>query len=400
MSSGSHWLPIPLDRPSLDLHAHMLLAEFILHDMDAIVADWEAFAATRLPAAASMNSLALRDHAREILQAVAKDMGTSQSENAQLAKSLGQAPQANHPVETAAQTHAVLRAKSGFNINQLVAEYRALRASVLSLWIDAHGPADSNFIEVIRFNEAIDQAIAESVSFFSTQVEQARNLFLGMLGHDLRTPLQTIEMTATYLKGLNAGAGVSEGASRLVRSGARMRSLLDDLLDFNRTQLGLGINIVATDVNVADLFADELSQLRVAHPDRQIDLEVSGEVRGVWDGPRLQRMLGNLVVNAIKYGSSDIPVHVAVDGGEHELRFEVSNGGLAIDPAILPQIFQPLIRGVKSDDKEQEGASLGLGLHIAREIAEGHGGRIDARSDEVRTTFTVRLPRRGRPEPR
>ena len=371
----------------------MRLADFILHDMDSILAQWEAFAATQLPAAASMNSLALRDHAQQILEAVAKDLSTSQSRDAQAAKSSGQAPQLMSAPETAAQTHAVLRAKSGFNINQLVAEYRALRASVLRLWMDAHGPADPNFDDVIRFNEAIDQAIAESVGFFSKQVDQARNLFLGILGHDLRTPLQTIQMTAAYLGALNAGEKISAAASRLIKSGARMHSLLDDLLDFNRTKLGLGINIAPTAIDVGNLFADELTQLRIAHPGRRVDLEVAGNVHGVWDGPRLQQMLGNLVVNALKYGSPDVPVEVAVNGDKGELRFEVRNGGPAIDPSTLTQIFEPLRRGTRNDDKAHGDASLGLGLYIAREIAKSHGGTIDARSDEVQTVFTVRLPR-------
>ena len=119
----------------------MRLADFILRDMEDILVEWEAFAGTLFPAAASMTPLALRDHAQQILEAVAKDLSTSQSEassgrqipGASLANLIG-AP------ETAAQTHAVLRAQSGFDINQLAAEYRALRASVLRLWIDACQP--------------------------------------------------------------------------------------------------------------------------------------------------------------------------------------------------------------------------------------------------------------------
>src|SRR5579871_654740 len=99
----------------------MRLADFILRDMEAILVAWEAFAATQLPAARHMDSLALRDHAREILQAVSKDISTPQSREAQIAKSLGRAPVLIGAPETAAQTHALLRARSGFDINQLVA---------------------------------------------------------------------------------------------------------------------------------------------------------------------------------------------------------------------------------------------------------------------------------------
>src|SRR6476619_794761 len=114
----------------------MRLAEFILNNMEAVLAEWEAFAATLLPAAGGMTSLALRDHARAILEAVAKDLSTPQTPQAQAEKSKGRAPEAADAPETAAQTHAVLRARGGFDINQLVAEYRALRASVLRLWMD------------------------------------------------------------------------------------------------------------------------------------------------------------------------------------------------------------------------------------------------------------------------
>ena len=137
---------------------------------------------------------------------------------------------------------AVLRsaAKSGFDIKQMVSEYRALRASVLRLAFDAWAPVEAPVDDLIRFNEAIDQALAESVSFFSAHVERSRNLLLGMLGHDMRSPLQAIRMTASFLEALNAGSQVTDAAARLIRSGARMQSLLDGLVDFNRTQLGLG----------------------------------------------------------------------------------------------------------------------------------------------------------------
>lgn len=160
----------------------MRLADFILHDMETILVQWEAFAGTLLPAAANMQALALRDHAQQILQAVAKDLSTAQTREAQAEKSMGRAPTLSGAPETAAQTHALLRARSGFNIRQLAAEYRALRASVLRLWMDDCQPDTPHLDDIIRFNEAIDQALAESVDLFSEQVDQARNLLLGCSG--------------------------------------------------------------------------------------------------------------------------------------------------------------------------------------------------------------------------
>ncbi|MFC0696820.1 sensor histidine kinase [Paraburkholderia humisilvae] len=370
----------------------MRLSDFILEHMEAILSRWEEFAGTLLPAATGMKSLALRDHAQQLLEAVAKDLSTPQSGADQLEKSMGRAPRLADAPETAAQTHALLRAQSGFDINQLIAEYRALRASVLRLWMDEFEPDSHHVEDIVRFNEAIDQAIAESVSFFSAYVNRARNLLLGMLGHDMRSPLQTIQITASYLAALNAGEKVSGAASRLIRSGARMQALLDDMVDYNRSKLGLGISIAPADTDLAQLFADELDQLRVVHPDRQVDLDVLGDCVGVWDGRRLQQLLGNLVLNAIKYGAQDAPVRVTVVGRDAEVLLEVRNVGDAIERSTLDRIFDPLQRGTNHQGGDASG-SLGLGLYIAREIAKAHAGEIDARSDETETVFSVRLPR-------
>ncbi|MCO4880263.1 sensor histidine kinase [Paraburkholderia caribensis] len=375
----------------------MRLADFILRDMEPILVQWEAFAATLQPAAANMESLALRDHAQNILHAAVKDLRTSQTREAQREKSLGRGSSQIDVTETAAQTHALLRARAGFDINQLAAEYRALRASVLRLWMDDCVPEPPQLDDIIRFNEAIDQAIAESIGFFSAQVELSRNLLLGMLGHDMRGPLQAILATASYLAALNDGERVSRAADRMIRSGARMQALLDDLTDFNRTSLGLGIKVAPTSINLAEVLADEVEELRAIHPDRQIELKVSGDPQGVWDGRRVQQLVGNLVLNAIKYGAQDTPVHVTVTGDVTHVHIDVSNRGPAIDSTLLARIFDPLTRGANPHCKHDSADSLGLGLYIASEIVKAHHGVIEARSDETETTFSVTLPRSNEP---
>jgi signal transduction histidine kinase len=214
-----------------------------------------------------------------------------------------------------------------------------------------------------------------------------------MLGHDMRSPLQAIQVTSTYLAALNAGEQVSRAAGRLIRSGARMQALLDDLTAFNRTKLGLGINVVPAYVNLADVLAEELDELRAIHPDRDIELHVTGDLEGVWDSQRLQQLLGNLVLNAIKYGAQDTPVRVMVTGDATHVRIDVSNSGSAIEPATLARIFDPLERGRDRQNQDERAGSLGLGLYIASEIARAHHGVIETRSDETETTFSVSLPR-------
>jgi len=375
----------------------MRLADFILGDMDAILVEWEAFARTLLPAARTMDVTELRDHAREMLSAIATDLVTSQTREAQAEKSKGRAAKPLGAPATAAQTHALLRARSGFNINQLAAEYRALRASVLRLWLESGHTAPHHLDDTIRFSEAIDQALAESIDFFSQQVEQTRNLLLGMLGHDMRSPLQAIRTTAGYLAQLNAGAEVSKAASLLISSGASMQRLLDDLVDFSRTNMGMGISISPTPVDAGEVAVDKLEQICAAFPHRKLEWEVSGDLRGLYDAHRLQQMIGNLVENAIKHGAPGEPVRVRMLGGDSDLLLEVRNFGPPIDPSFMVHMFEPLLRGPKPANHPDAGG-LGLGLYIAREIAKAHRGEIEARSDATETVFSVRLPSRNTQE--
>ena len=371
----------------------MRLSDFIVQNIEAILSEWEAFAATLLPAATDLSPAALRDHAQEILEAIAKDLTTSQTREAQASKSKGRLPMAEDAPDTAAQTHAVLRARSGFDINQLVAEYRALRASVLRLWMDFAPLDQTGTRDMMRFNEAIDQAIAESVGHFHQSVERYRNLLLGMLGHDMRSPLSSIVMTAHYLARLNAGEEISSAAERLIRSGSSMQMLLDDLTDFNRTNLGLGLKIAPAKIDLAKVADDELDQFRALHPAREFEFSASGDTIGRWDGTRMQQMLRNLVSNAIKYGSPNLPVRVTIRGEQPDVHVEVTNSGY-IDPSEVRHLFNPLRRGATDQVPHEAEEGLGLGLFIVREIAKAHGGEVEASCKRELTTFAVRLPRR------
>lgn len=343
-----------------------------------------------------MTTLELRDHAQQILVAGAKDLTTSQTREAQVEKSRGRAVPHQDAPETAAQTHAILRARSGFDINQLVAEYRALRATVIRLWSDTH-PLDSLMVEdVVRFNEAIDQAVGESVSHFHQDVERARNLLIGMLGHDMRTPLSSIVVTASYLAALNAGEQVSVAAQRLIRSGKSIQTLLDDLVDFNRTSLGLGLKVVPSSIDLAAELAEELEQLRSAYPGRPIELEVKGDTAGHWDGGRLKQVLRNLVSNALHSGAPGTPVSVSLAGEDAAVRPAVTNHGNGNTPVSESGIFDPLQRGHAAIPDSDPKSHLGLGLFIVREIVHRHGGDVEMSAAGGRTTFSVRLPRQIR----
>ena len=370
----------------------MRIARFIHSNMEVILAEWDAFAATLTPAASSMTTLELRDHARQILQTIALDVSTPQTAEAQEEKSKGHAEVPLNAPDTPAQTHAVLRAHHTFNINQLAAEYRALRASVLRLWAAECSPEPIHPQDVLRFNEAIDQALAESISFFSRQVEHSRSLLLGMLSHDFRTPLNSVVLTAQYLAQMEADEEVSEAAASLIRSGEAMQTLLDDLLDYNRTNLGLGIPVHPADVDLAPVFSAEVELQRRANPKSRIELHMHGKTRGHWDGKRLRQVVRNLVSNAIHHGGNDTPVVVTLRGEESSVHFEVTNHGPTIDSSSCAQIFEPLVRGTPREGAD-DSSRFGLGLYIVSEVVKAHDGQVAVRSAAEETVFAVDLPR-------
>ena len=370
----------------------MRLSDYIMTGMEDIVVEWEKFAATLYPPNSRMTATGLRDHGEAILRAIAADLRTEQSDAKQALKSKGLADQPAGAPESPAQTHAILRAQSGIDINQLASEYRALRASVLRLWGENCDLDKESLQDVIRFNEAIDQALAESISFFNSQVEQSRNLLLGMLGHDMRNPLNAIVLTTQELADLDAGEEVAEAASSLMLSGVAMSTLLDDLLLFSRRRMGLGISIVIGPADLGAICTNEIRMHRAAHPQCHVELTLDGDLNGQWDGARLHQVLRNLLSNATHYGAGGDPVKVTACAHGDEIRLDVMNTGPAIDAASAQRIFEPLQRNTNEvNDANRNG--MGLGLYIVREITKAHGGQVKLHSEDSETLFSVFLPR-------
>src|SRR5687767_6168852 len=154
----------------------MRLSEFIVKNREAILAEWEAFAKSCSPASGTMNVASLADHASAMLTVIATDLDTPQGEAAQSAKSKGLADDGDGV--TAAKEHGSSRAESGFTIDQMVAEFRALRASVTRLWLQQErAPTAEQLDDLTRFNEAIDQSLAESVITYTQDLDQSKEIF-------------------------------------------------------------------------------------------------------------------------------------------------------------------------------------------------------------------------------
>lgn len=375
----------------------MKLSKFISENMEAILNEWESFAETILPAAQSMDSVDLRDHAKQILEAIAKDIETSQTAQEQSDKSKDLLPMPDVKA-TAATTHGEQRHLAGFDLRQLGSEYRALRASVLRMW-KAQLPelGDSEFNDMMRFNEAIDEALAASIVRYSAEVDHSRQTFLAILGHDLRSPLSSILMSASILlKSEGLKVEQSDFAIRIKRNVSTMSRMINDLLTYASAQIGREIPILKEAANMDNICRTSLDEVQSANPDAILHFESSGDLSGHFDPARFQQVLSNLLNNALKYGESGSPVILAARSEAESITVQVKNSGNTIPSESLEIIFNPLIQlsSDKSNPNPRLTDSIGLGLFIAREIVKGHNGTVDVKSsDKDGTVFTVKLPR-------
>ncbi|MDR6956895.1 signal transduction histidine kinase [Pseudomonas brassicacearum] len=372
----------------------MRLADFILDNIEPILQAWEDFAKTITPASEGMDSVALRDHAEQMLRTIAADLRTSQTRKERIAKSHGDAPATD--AETPAETHAIIRQSSGFTVEQMVSEYRALRTSVLMLWMP-HTQLDHKQVmdDLIRFNEAVDQALAESVVSYSAAVDAARNIFLGILGHDLRSPLGAILLSSEVL--LRAGdlpAKATKISSRIYTSVKRATKIVGDLLDFTRTQLGSGIPVQRFNGDLVAACEGMVEEARAYHPENRILFETTGPLEGLFDQARMEQVFSNLIGNAVQHGTEGTPITVSLSAEDDTAVVAINNQGKPIAEDAIGSIFNPMVRQLHSGEVQYgSAAGLGLGLYIASAIVAAHKGTIEVHS-KVRsgTTFTVRIP--------
>jgi len=365
----------------------MRLADFIDANLDLLLDDWRNFARQLDLRRTTVSERALQTSARALLRQLAADLRTG---NPPAAPDLPK-PQAGAARQ--ARIHARNRLRAGFTLTEMVSEYCALRVNVLERWIrsiDELGSDARN--DMVRFNEALDHALQESISRYSAGLERARDMFVGILAHDLRTPLGAIVMSAQALaQAAELPERHLQAAARIGHSGSRMQRMIDDLLDFTRTRLGSPLPVALAHTDLERVCARALDEIRAIHPERTFQLECREPPVGRWDASRLAQLLANLLANAVQHGHPDGPVSLRVRRDDRGVVAEVHNEGPPIPAHMRHQIFDPLMR-VPRLGAEKRRTGLGLGLYIARQIATAHQGTLTVVSSETGTTFILWLP--------
>lgn len=372
----------------------MRLSEFIVQHVDRIVDDWEKFAEA-ISADDSLDRVTLRDHAKSMLLASASDMRKSQTATEQMAKAKGEGPEKSPNLDIAAARHGELRHTVGFDLVKMTSEFRHLRACVIRLWVDSlESPDLAYFQDMIRFNEAIDEALAESTAAYAERADSSRDLFLAILGHDLRAPLQAVSMsTEILLRKASLEGDALKCAINIKRGAGHMAMMVSDLLELVRSRLGKSLPIEPTPMDLAEAAREAIARACAGQPECDPTLHIHGETQGVWDPLRLDQMLQNLIGNALQHGSNKREVTVSLDGAADCIRITVHNDGPPIPADAIPTIFDPLVRSA-SEELGEPTTSLGLGLFIVKEVVDAHKGSIAVSSSEADgTTFTVVLPR-------
>lgn len=273
------------------------------------------------------------------------------------------------------------------------------QAQADTVLVDQREANEKMVFATLRAHELAEEAdvakqCAEASARHLQSMVEFRELFIGVLGHDLRNPLAAILMFAgLLLRRGHLGEQDARTVSQIIRSTQRMSLMITQLLDLTRARFGGGLPMVVGPTDLREVCRNVVEEFGAV-----IELEVEGDLTGLWDQDRLAQARSNLGGNAIEHATAGTAVSMRATADGKEVVVAVSNFGEPIDAEVLPVIFEPFRRG-----RQRAGSppthNLGLGLYIAHQIVLAHGGTLDARSVDGTTTFAMRLPRSPPPAP-
>ena len=245
--------------------------------------------------------------------------------------------------------------------------------------------------DLVEARKASEAARKELASLNASLVETGllREEFIAVLGHDLRNPLASISAGMRMLS-REPLTDKAVGIVGLVEKAAdRMHGLIDNILDLARGRLGGGLS-VKRDANepLEPILRQVIAELQTAMPDRVVDAEIHIPISISVDRVRISQLTSNLLANALTHGAPDKPVKLEAIVTGDTFVLSVVNHGSPIPQAIIEKLFQPFFRGGAGESPQ----GLGLGLHIASEIAKAHGGTLTVSSRLEQTAFRFSMP--------
>lgn len=242
-----------------------------------------------------------------------------------------------------------------------------------------------------------DLEIKEHALSDAEEAGRLREQFIAVLGHDLRTPLSAIRMSAELLQARVTNEREQKLAAAIGKSSQRMGALIEDVLDFARGRLGDGITVRRVWVDdLEGYFQAVVGEVLASNPDSQIDVDLCLGTGIYCDPGRMGQLLSNLLGNAVIHGARQSPIKLVARIDEGDLMLSVANQGEPIPVALMPLLFRPFTRC----EAGARGEGLGLGLYIAAQIMQGHEGTLSVTSDAQHgTCFVARFPVRQMPVP-
>lgn len=242
--------------------------------------------------------------------------------------------------------------------------------------------------QICQINRGFDRVFLAMVNGYTSRAIR----FIGILNHDLRSPLQAIMAAAGLLQRLGGTEQQQRLIGSILSSGQRAGRLIEDMLDFAQIRLG-GLPIRPAEMDLHALGREVVGEVQLGHPQRKIELQCEGDGKGRWDADRIAQVMANLLRNAAHYSPPDTPIRMTIRDLGDAVQLSVHNEPPPIDPRLLPYLFMPMLGGMKQGRADK---GLGLGLYIVKRIVMASGGTVDVHSTETDgTTFTVTLPRQS-----
>lgn len=347
------------------------IGAYLRQRRDAIGAECARRIQARIPAAQGASHASLADPLPPLIDALADALDREE----------GAVPEVLAP----ARRHAQLRDEQAFGLREIVWEYAILRDVLLeSIAASPDVPVEARpvFATVQAVDHEVDRAVYEAIRQYVDARDRRRDLFAGMLTHDLRNPLHAARLTLSMME--RRGRLDPEDAVALETARSYLvtvSKLVDELAEFMRARLGQGIPVNRAPMDLGGLVRDVFEEFRLAHADRRLVLVEAGALWASADRTRMTQVLNNLLGNALKHGEDPIEVAARSEGGS--VVVEVRNRGV-IAEAVRDRIFEPFAG--------REGGGLGLGLFIVREVARAHGGEVEVVTEPGVTSFRVRVP--------